>query len=73
MTTSIQVSEVDYVDATENYLGWCTECNGFTTSEVEPDAEDYHCDDCDCDTVVGAENALIMGLIDIVPEEEDSE
>jgi hypothetical protein len=70
---STQVSEVDYADATENYLGYCTECCEFTTSECEPDAEDYTCDSCEGNTVVGAENALIMGLIEIVPEGEEVE
>ena len=45
----------------------------FTTSECEPDAEDYTCDSCEGNTVVGAENALIMGLIDLVPEGEEVE
>ena len=70
---STQVSEVDYNEATENYLGWCSDCGSFTTSEVEPDAEDYTCDSCEGNTVVGAENALIMGLIEIVPEGEEVE
>jgi len=68
-----QISEVDYVDATENYMGFCTECCEFTMSGVEPDAEEYHCEECEGDTVVGAENALIMGLIDLVPEGEEVE
>jgi hypothetical protein len=52
-------------------MGFCTECCAFTTDTVEPDAEDYSCDDCENNTVVGAEQALIMGLIELVPEGEE--
>jgi hypothetical protein len=66
-----KITEEEYVDATENYMGFCTECCAFTTDTVEPDAEDYSCDDCENNTVVGAEQALIMGLIELVPEGEE--
>jgi hypothetical protein len=69
MTT--QITEDEYVYATENYMGFCTECCDFTMHEVEPDAEECHCEGCENDTVVGAEQALIMGLIELVPEGEE--
>jgi Zn finger protein HypA/HybF involved in hydrogenase expression len=64
MTKLTAVSEEDYVEATESYTGWCKECKEFTRDETEPDAEAYDCPECGKHTVVGAENALIMGLIE---------
>lgn len=58
-----EVEEVDYHEATESYTGWCTECREFTRECTEPDAEGYDCPQCRGRTVVGAEQALIMGLI----------
>jgi hypothetical protein len=57
------VSEADYLDAVESNLGWCTTCQEFTTSCVEPDAERYKCELCDSPTVYGAEQALLLSLM----------
>jgi len=62
---TISVSLEDYEAATQDYLGWCPECGDFTRDSTEPDAENYDCPECEQDIVVGAENAMIMGLIDI--------
>lgn len=62
MSTSI--SEDDFAEAVDSYQGWCTVCCAFTRDCTEPDAEGYDCEQCGQKTVVGAENALIMGLID---------
>lgn len=59
------VTMEDYIDATENYTGFCKECKEFTRDCTEPDAQDYDCPVCENNSVVGAEDALIMGLIDI--------
>lgn len=59
------VSQEDYSDATENYMGFCTVCEAFTRDSTEPDAEGYDCPECENNTVVGAEDALISGLIEI--------
>ena len=58
------MTEEDYIEATENNDGFCTRCNEITNSGgVEPDAEDYECDECGNNTVIGIENALSMGHI----------
>ena len=57
-------SEDDYSEAVDSYMGWCTVCNEFTRECTEGDAEGYDCEVCGQNTVIGAENALIMGLID---------
>lgn len=44
--------------------GYCTSCDAITNiGGVEPDAEGYDCEECGNATVMGIENALIMGLL----------
>ena len=59
----------DYEEAAESYLGFCPDCREFTRDRTEPDADHYDCPDCKNTNVVGAENALIMGLIEFKEEE----
>jgi hypothetical protein len=59
------VDESEYIEATENYTGWCPVCEEFTRDDTEPDAEDYRCPSCDERHVMGAKFALICGLIEI--------
>jgi hypothetical protein len=59
-----KVSESEYKQAAENYVGWCTKCKAFTRDETEPDADGYDCPECEEHIVVGAENALILGLFE---------
>jgi len=68
-----KVAESDYLDATDSYTGWCTNCKEFTRDCTEPDAEGYGCPECEQNTVIGAENALIAGLISLVGDEEEEE
>ena len=58
-----RVTEAEYVQASENYIGWCPLCGEFTRECTEPDAEGYDCPKCRDYSVVGADNALLMGLI----------
>lgn len=58
------------MEAAEGYIGWCTTCSGFTRECTEPDAQDYDCPVCGENTVVGAEDALVMGLITFDNDEE---
>lgn len=63
MIKCTEVSTEDYKNAEEESLGWCTECQEFTTDCCELDARQYKCDECDARTVFGAEEALLTGLI----------
>lgn len=62
--TPTKVAEADYADAVENYMGWCTSCKEFTRENTEPDAEGYDCPQCEQNTVIGAEDALVHGHIE---------
>ena len=59
------ISEERYHEACNSYEGYCTRCKDFTRFETEPDAEGYECPDCEENTVMGTEQALLMGLLDI--------
>ena len=61
MTKAIQ--EEEYRMATRDFVGWCTTCEDFTRDCTEGDAEAYDCPQCEGNTVMGAENALIAGEI----------
>lgn len=56
-------SEADFNDANESSMGWCRDCDAFTTDSCEPDARNYDCDSCGAASVFGAEEALMMGIL----------
>jgi hypothetical protein len=66
MTTAVEVSEANYRFACDQYQGWCPECGAFTVGSTEPDVDDGECTVCGCERVHGAEQALLVGLIEIV-------
>jgi Zn finger protein HypA/HybF involved in hydrogenase expression len=55
-----------YRDACRQYQGWCTACQDFTRDMTEPDATEYDCPECRGLTVVGAEQAFIEGIIEVL-------
>lgn len=57
-----QITESEYLEACDMYLGWCKSCKEFTRDSTEPDAHGYDCPVCEKLAVVGAEDALMMGL-----------
>ena len=59
----MKVSEQKYLDARDSYYGWCPSCGEFTRECTEPDAENYDCPKCGQDVVVGADQAILLGLI----------
>lgn len=63
-----EMTEKEYLNKEAHYWGYCRECCDWTRQEAEGDAENYHCPDCDGETVVGAMNALLMGMIDIIED-----
>ena len=50
----------------DEYDGYCTDCDEVTVyGDVEPDAEGRFCDECEQNTVMGVEQAMLKGLIDV--------
>jgi tRNA(Ile2) C34 agmatinyltransferase TiaS len=48
----------------EAYAGFCTHCQAWTKANgCEPDAREYACPRCKRNSVFGAEEAMIMGVL----------
>jgi hypothetical protein len=71
MSRVTEISMSAYEEAAESYEGFCIECRAFTTSQCEPDARRYRCEECGKKAVYGAEEALMMGLVAIGEDDED--
>lgn len=69
----MKLTTEDYELAVEEHKGYCTECNKLTADRVEGDAEGYDCPECENETVMGIENALVEGLVVIDDEDGDLE
>jgi hypothetical protein len=67
--TATRVSQSDFEEMADSFMGWCTGCKSFTRDTTEPDAEDYDCPVCGDLTVMGAENALLCGELEFSAEE----
>jgi len=59
-----KLSEIEEVMSSDTYEGWCTYCQEWTHDCCEPDARQYTCPECGNDTCYGAEELLIIGLVD---------
>lgn len=57
------ISEEEFWDFANSYEGYCSSCEDFTRLTTEPDARNYDCPECGQNTVCGAEEALVEGLI----------
>ncbi len=62
------ITEAEYMAALNDFQGWCTTCEAISGESCEPDAENYHCDVCDNNTVRGMEMAIIEELFMLEPE-----
>ena len=58
MHRSITLARLAAAVDDDSYPGFCTECGAERTG-VEPDAEEYPCDECGAYAVAGAEQLLI--------------
>ena len=60
----------EYQDLADGYAGYCRVCDEVTEdSGTEPDAEGYRCPVCGRSTLMGLEQAVLMGLVEIGGEE----
>ena len=55
--------EVIEAAMTAGNVGFCTNCGQESADNCEPDAREYHCHDCGKNSVYGAEELLVMGLV----------
>jgi hypothetical protein len=69
MIDTVIMSEDEYSEHTDEYNGLCLACGAIREGSTEPDAENYPCEDCGQNKVVGMENALVMGLIEFSEED----
>ena len=60
-------------EASESHQGWCTNCEEWTHDCCEPDARKYTCPECKCNSCYGAEELVIMGLVDESDDDDDTE
>lgn len=61
----IELTSDEFMEKREEYAGYCLKCKEWTMDGVEPDAEKYECPVCEKRAVYGAEELLILGLIEI--------
>ncbi len=62
----LTLTEESYLNHCEACDGYCPSCNAITRDgDTEPDAEGYKCPDCYQSTVMGMEEALLAGHLDI--------
>ena len=50
-------------EAMADQAGYCTKCGAWRDC-CEPDAREYDCEECGENSVYGAEELVIMGLVD---------
>ncbi len=62
---TVTVDEAEYLEACEDFLGWCPDCQAFSRESTEPDAHGYDCPSCGGRNVMGAEQALMLGVIEL--------
>jgi Zn finger protein HypA/HybF involved in hydrogenase expression len=53
----------EFEEARESNQGYCLTCKAWTHDYAEPDARKYKCEECGKNTVYGAEEVLMMGLV----------
>ena len=66
----MKISMEEYQACSEEYMGYCLDCQDFTAHQVEPDARNYECPKCGELRVFGAEEAMMMGDVVIAEEGE---
>lgn len=63
MTKRFTLEQVEEIILGDNNIGFCIKC-GAERDGCEPDAQKYKCEECGAKAVYGAEQILVMGLVD---------
>ena len=59
----------EYQDLADGYAGYCRVCDEVTEdSGVESDARGYECPECEQETLMGIEEALLEGHLEVGEE-----
>lgn len=66
----IEMTEAHYHEMNEGCEGVCLKC-GNEQFGCEPDARRYECEACGEKAVYGVEEALMMGAVEFVDEDEE--
>jgi len=53
----------DITEAMDSMAGFCVECGAWRDC-CEPDAREYDCEECGSMAVYGAEELIVMGLVE---------
>ena len=62
----------NYLQLTEQGAGWCLRCQEVTQeSGVEGDARGYKCPGCGEPQLYGLEEAMMMGVLRLMEDEDD--
>ena len=64
----ITITELEYLEAYASDGGWCRACGDPAGPGIEPDARNYRCDGCGSRQVFGAEECLLMGVVEFEGE-----
>ena len=63
----MKLTEEQYKEASNDNYGYCRLCDDLAEfGGVEPDAQGYMCPDCDVSEMMGADQALLLGFLEIV-------
>lgn len=62
----LKITEQEFMAHRNEFMGFCLSCDRITTSNCEPDATNYRCEECDHNDVFGIEEAMLMGFIDVI-------
>lgn len=66
--THIELTEDEYHEHDDDGTGFCLTCGEEAEGYIEPDACDYLCEKCQCLSVHGIEQLMLMGKVEIVDE-----
>ena len=62
---AVEMTSDEYLDHEDNLDGLCLNCLEWTDGGCEGDAREYECDSCGARKVYGAQEAMLMGEIEI--------
>lgn len=59
------IDEDRFQEAVDADEGWCVSCKDFTRESTEPSTKKHNCPECNENTVLAAEQALLMGEVEV--------